>query len=147
MLAVADAPRKGDLDGRGNLSQSGLQAFCEFFLETLLGQIEYMSQQLQLEKVERRLLTYFEQREAGVADESQLKNGSAAMMRYVWLKGRVSRGELLGILSCSERTARDVLKGLLNDKVLASDSDKGEVYIKLPYHLVMALFPKLFPMQ
>ena len=32
VLANADLPRWNDLDGRGNLTARGLQAFCEFFL-------------------------------------------------------------------------------------------------------------------
>ncbi|MCX5842900.1 MAG: Fic family protein, partial [Deltaproteobacteria bacterium] len=32
-LARADAPRRNDLDGRGNLSNEGLVHFCRFFLE------------------------------------------------------------------------------------------------------------------
>ena len=35
MLMVADEPRRGDLDGRGNLTQQGLNAFCEFFLKNM----------------------------------------------------------------------------------------------------------------
>jgi Fic family protein len=38
-LANADAQRRGDLDGRGNLSLDGLNRFCRFFLETCLDQI------------------------------------------------------------------------------------------------------------
>ena len=35
-LAFADSIRRGDLDGRGNLSDSGLYAFCVFFLNPRL---------------------------------------------------------------------------------------------------------------
>jgi hypothetical protein len=33
-LAEADMPRHGDLDGRGNLSERMLKAWCEFFLDS-----------------------------------------------------------------------------------------------------------------
>lgn len=39
-LAAADLPRRGDRDGRGNLTQSGLLEFCRFFLER---SIRYLS--------------------------------------------------------------------------------------------------------
>jgi Fic family protein len=31
-LTQGDAPRRNDLDGRGNLSNEGLVKFCDFFL-------------------------------------------------------------------------------------------------------------------
>ena len=33
MLQVADEPRRGDLDGRGNLTMAGLTQFCRYFLD------------------------------------------------------------------------------------------------------------------
>src|SRR5262249_4445585 len=36
LLMAADEPRKGDLDGRGALSESALIEFCQFFLESCL---------------------------------------------------------------------------------------------------------------
>jgi Fic family protein len=41
-LMAADAPRKGDLDGRGNLSHDELVNFCRFFLKTAVDQVEFM---------------------------------------------------------------------------------------------------------
>jgi hypothetical protein len=35
-LAATDAPRRGDLDGRGNLTQADLNEFCQFFLATCI---------------------------------------------------------------------------------------------------------------
>ncbi len=43
LLMQADMVRQGDLDGRGNLSAKGLKAFCMFFLEVCIDQIEYMA--------------------------------------------------------------------------------------------------------
>jgi len=47
-LAAADRGRRNDLDGRGNLSDAGLAAHCQFFLETMLDQIQFMSDLLDL---------------------------------------------------------------------------------------------------
>ena len=41
-LMGADEPRRGDLDGRGNLTLAGLEAFCAFFLEISLDQVAFM---------------------------------------------------------------------------------------------------------
>jgi hypothetical protein len=40
LLQAADEPRRGDLDGRGNLSQAALIDFCEFFLSVCIDQVE-----------------------------------------------------------------------------------------------------------
>ncbi len=40
---AADGPRRGDLDGRGNLSLQALQRFCEFFLTVCLDQVDFMA--------------------------------------------------------------------------------------------------------
>ncbi len=40
-LAAADAQRESDYNGRGNLSERELVAFCKFFLEVALDQIRY----------------------------------------------------------------------------------------------------------
>jgi len=145
MLALADSPRQGDYDGRGNLSEKGLASFCKFYLDTMLDQISYMRKQLALETVQARITHYFGQREAGVLDEPPLKAGSADIVLYVWARGQVARGDIYRILGVSERTARDMLKGLIEDGILGSQSAKGDVFIKLPHHFVQALFPNLFP--
>src|SRR3954470_17838456 len=41
-LMAADEPRRGDLDGRGNLSQTALTEFCRFFLLTCVDQVTFM---------------------------------------------------------------------------------------------------------
>lgn len=42
-LNNADQKRWNDYDGRGNLSNRALVAFCDFFLKTALDQIEFMT--------------------------------------------------------------------------------------------------------
>ena len=60
MMDHADSPRRGDLDGRGNLSQAILRDFCEWFLSVMLDQIRFTKAAVQLETLNqryRRLLT------------------------------------------------------------------------------------------
>lgn len=40
LLAEADSPRLGDLDGRGNLSEKRLVEWCEFFIDVCLEEIQ-----------------------------------------------------------------------------------------------------------
>lgn len=42
LLMAADRSRENDYDGRGNLSEPALAAFCEFFLRVSLDQIRFM---------------------------------------------------------------------------------------------------------
>lgn len=43
LLADADVPRRGDLDGRGNLSQQALVAWIDHVLDVCLDQVEFMA--------------------------------------------------------------------------------------------------------
>ncbi len=43
-LAAADRGRQSYLDGRGALSDAALAGFCAFFLQTVLDQIQFMTE-------------------------------------------------------------------------------------------------------
>src|SRR5207302_2132037 len=55
MMDMADTPRQGDLDGRGNLSERALITFIEWFLQICLDQIRFMSGLFEIESLARRL--------------------------------------------------------------------------------------------
>jgi hypothetical protein len=55
MLMAADEPRRGDLDGRGNLTQQGLNEFCDFFLKTCVDQVAFMEGLLEPTELLRRI--------------------------------------------------------------------------------------------
>jgi Fic family protein len=59
-LTAGDAPREGDLDGRGNLSDRTLTEFCAFFLRVCLDQARYMDRLLALNGLVNRLEGYGE---------------------------------------------------------------------------------------
>jgi hypothetical protein len=44
MMDLADTPRQGDLDGRGNLSERALIDFVTWFLKVALDQVTVMSE-------------------------------------------------------------------------------------------------------
>ena len=83
-LSRADAPRRNDLDGRGNLSNEGLIQFCCFFLEVCLDQVEYMGDLLKLEELIQRTRHYVDLRNrgmvAGTSGEKQPLRPEAARM-------------------------------------------------------------------
>lgn len=140
-LAGADASRRGDLDGRGNLSDRGLSEFCRFFLETAIDQVDFMNDLLDLDSMQQRIL--FATRQLG----SQVRLGAETpdLLRDVFLRGSVSRGEATRILRKPERTARRVIGTLLEEGLLVSRGPRGRLEIGLPLKIVGYYFPKLYP--
>jgi hypothetical protein len=64
LLAAADEPRRGDLDGRGNLSQQALVDWIGYVLSVCQDQVDFMAALLKLGDMERRIaacLAYEEQ--------------------------------------------------------------------------------------
>ena len=145
-LANADAQRRGDLDGRGNLSLDGLNRFCRFFLETCLDQINYMDGLIQLDGLVGRVRGYVALRGQGMVPGTKpLKPQSAFLLEEALIRGEFARGEAPRITGLPERTAREVLKRLLEEDLLISDSPKGSVRFGIPVRTATYLFPQLYP--
>ena len=140
-LAGADAHRQGDVDGRGNLSNRGLTGFCTFFLQTALDQIDFMSSLLDLDGLQKRMSGYVERQ----VSQGELTLEAAYLLRDVLLRGEVPRGEATRITGRPERTARRILKGLLDKKLLNADTEKGPVRLNFPVGVVGYYFPRLYP--
>lgn len=140
-LALADAPRRNDLDGRGNLSHEGLVDFCQFFLETMIDQIEFMTHLLNLEELQTRIEAYVKKQVL----MKQLKPESWYLLREVLLRGEVARGEVPRITGLKERTARKILSNLLHQELLISETPKSPVRLGFPSSVVGYYFPRLYP--
>lgn len=141
-LSEADAPRRGDLDGRGNLSEAGLIAFARYFLETCLDQISFMTRMLDLTTLRARVeghLHYLSREDRAVRVEA------AAAMHHVFLAGSVPRGEFKQMTGLSARSADRAIAALLGRGLLESDSAKGEVTFGLPLETLAHYFPLLYP--
>ncbi|MHB8907778.1 MAG: Fic family protein [Syntrophales bacterium] len=148
-LARADAPRRNDLDGRGNLSNEGLISFCRFFLEACLDQVEYMGGLLRLEELVERIRRYIELRGSGMIPgppgEKGLRNESARMLQEVLVKGEAARGAVIEVSGLKERTGRTLLGQLIVEGLLVSDTPKGDVRLGFPIHAAGWFFPDLYP--
>jgi Fic family protein len=140
-LAGADEHRQGDLDGRGNLSNKGLLNFCGFFLEIALDQVEFMSSLLELDAMKRRISGYVERQ----VRLGELQEESIYLLSEVFLNGEIQRGEASRITGKPERTARRILKDLLEKSLLISDSEKGPVRLAFPVKIAAYYFPRLYP--
>jgi Fic family protein len=148
-LARADAPRRNDLDGRGNLSNEGLIYFCRFFLDVCLDQVEYMGGLLRLEELVERIRRYVELRSSGMipgpAGEKGLRIESARMLQEILVKGEAARGSVIAASGLKERTGRSLLGQLIEEGLLVSDTPKGNVRLGFPIHAAGWFFPDLYP--
>ena len=128
LLMAADASRRGDLDGRGNLSQAALDSFCRFFLRVSNDQVSYMSSILQPSELLRRMEIYVE-------DETRagrLPKGSFPLLREALLAGEFERGLAPSLTGYKERMARTVVSKLLDAGLLVSPKSCGAAATRIP---------------
>jgi Fic family protein len=140
MMDLADTPRRGDLDGRGNLSLEALVEFVIWFCRVALDQLRFMTELFDLDRLGARLDAYVRGELHGGADAS-------ALIAEVLRVGEVARGEAGRITGRKERSAREVLSKLTDAALLVSDTPKGPVRLNFSTTSADALFPRLFPAQ
>lgn len=144
LLAEADQPRQGDLDGRGNLSERTLVAWMAFVLSLCLDQVRFMKTMLDLDSLENRLAAclHFEQGER----KSGARIETLRPLHYLFLSGRsLERGEFKTMSGLGDRVATAALGALLRRGLLVSDSPQGRVRFGVPMHALRFLFPALWP--
>jgi Fic family protein len=141
ILQAADAPRQGDLDGRGTLSQKALVEFCEFFLKICIDQVEDMNNLLNFKVLSERMRIHVEEMIA----MKELPKGSYALLREALLIGEFERGKAQEITGFKDRAAREVLYALVKKGLLLSDTPRGPVRLGFPIDVVERWFPLLYP--
>jgi Fic family protein len=140
MMDHADSPRRGDLDGRGNLSLKALEEFVIWFCEVALDQLRFMSTLFDLPTLSERLELY-------VRRTLQLPEGAAKLALALLHRGELARGEATQVTGSAERTARQLLSRLVDSGLVASSTPKGPVSLRFDTISAEALFPRLFPAQ
>jgi len=138
MMDLADTPRQGDLDGRGNLSLKALTEFTLWFLRVCLDQVQFMSGLFDLDNLGRRLRTYVERNE-------KLKPEAARLLEEALIRGEFDRGEAPRITGVPERSARRIVNDVVEAGLLASETPKGPLSLRFPDEALETLFPRLFP--
>jgi Fic family protein len=144
LLAAADEPRRGDLDGRGNLSEAALVDWIDYVLDVCLDQVQFMRGQLSLDGMERRIAACltFEQE----ALRSGVRLEALRPLHYLFLSGQeIERGEFKLMTGLGERTAVSLMTALVKRGFLRSDSPQGKVRFGLPLHALRFYFPALWP--
>ena len=142
-LMACDTPRRGDLDGRGNLSAEALEEFTKFFLNTCIDQVRFMEGLVQPNRLRNRILLWAEEEtRAGV-----LPSKSGALLEAVLFRGEIKRGDAGQILGISSRSATRVISVLIQKGILTSQSVKGPLSLAFPSVLAERWMPGLFPPQ
>ncbi|MGD9629828.1 MAG: Fic family protein [Pyrinomonadaceae bacterium] len=152
-LDAADFPRESDLDGRGNLSNRTLTAFCEFFLDVCLDQTKYMSSVLALGDLLPRIDSYAAKRSEGsIVDEKGVKASpmhprASFILREAAIIGELPRNKIVEIVGMSERSARTVAKSLIDEGLLVPTTEwhRSTLRLGFPPHAAVYWFPNLFP--
>ena len=142
-LANADQPRRGDLDGRGNLSESGLIEFIEFFLNVCIDQAQFMTQMLDMQTMSDRIaacLAFYSHRA-----DSQVRMEALQPLRVMFMTGEMERGDFKLMTGLQTRTAERLLRGLFDLRLVVSDSPKGKLRFGVPLHALRFYFPALWP--
>lgn len=141
LLMAADRPREGDRDGRGNLTQRGLIAFCQFFLESALDQISFMSELLEPQALLRRMELHVEEE----IRTRRLPRGSFVVLREAALNGEVERGRVAALTGYEERAARMISAKLIERGMLISASSRAPLRLGFPATVAERWFPRLYP--
>lgn len=140
MMDATDSPRRGDLDGRGNLSQEALIEFVIWFCRVALDQLQFMSRLFELDTLRSRLDTY-------VRDTLDAGDAGAALAAELLRVGRVYRSDAPRIMKRSERSARDTTKKLAQAGLLTTRSAQSPLTLRFTASAAEELFPRLFPAQ
>lgn len=146
MLAAADSLRRGDYDGRGNLSEKALTEFCYFFFEIANDQISFMKKLLSLDGLYSRIISYVTRRaDNTIPDEKSLRLEAKYVLTEVMMRGEIPRGEVARLIGMGERTATDLIAQLLNEELVTSTSHRAPLQFSVPAKVVGYYFPDLYP--
>ncbi|MCW3152797.1 Fic family protein [Achromobacter spanius] len=139
-LACADAPRQGDLDGRGNLSEKGLVQWVEYFLDVCEDQVAYMTRMLALDSMKTKIHAAVQVETA----HGRLRAEAALPIYFLFAAGPVSRGEFIQMTGLGERTGRSLLAAALKSGLVASDTPRGPVRFAFALDALPLLLPSLY---
>ncbi|MCW5655594.1 Fic family protein [Hydrogenophaga sp.] len=144
LLAAADEPRAGDLDGRGNLTERGLEQWVAYVLVTCQDQVRFMTEALALDGMKNRMaacLTYEEQ----VVRQGVRTEALRALHYLFATQGELERADFKAMLGMGERLASAQVSALLKRGLLESDSPHGKLRLGVPQHALRFYFPRLWP--
>ena len=144
LLAAADEHRRGDLDGRGNLSERALIDWIEYVLDVFLDQARFMGQQLNVGNMKDRIAACLQ------FEESVVRRGvrtAALQPLYVLFvtAEAMPRAEFKQMCGLGERQATQLISDMLGEGFLKSESAYGPLSFGIPPRALRFYFPALWP--
>ncbi|MGB3752052.1 MAG: Fic family protein, partial [Arcobacteraceae bacterium] len=97
-LEYADMVVQGSQDGRGPLSNKGLNYFLDFMLKISLDQVEYMSKYLKIDSLGNNIEKYVKLSQSGLFEKEPLPKYSELVFKELLIKGSITRGEVANII-------------------------------------------------
>ncbi|MCP4195173.1 MAG: Fic family protein [Planctomycetaceae bacterium] len=140
-LAASDAPRRGDRDGRGTLSEAALAEFTRFFLQTCIDQVVFVEGLMRPERLRDRIMIWAEEEMRSGA----LPAKADTVLKSVLLQGTLSRADAVTLLGVNERTVRRITSALIDSGALTSTSTRAPLQLAFPAKLAGRWMPGLFP--
>ncbi len=140
-LMACDEPRRGNLDGRGTLSETALADFTRFFLEMCLDQVRFMEELIEPERLRSRILLWAE-------EEIRLGNlpaKSTNVLEVLLYRGSLPRGDVADVVGAGDRQARRIVSALAEYGVIVSESSRAPLKLAFPAKLASRWMPGLFP--
>lgn len=144
LLQAADEHRRGDLDGRGNLTQAGLLDWINYTLDVCIDQVQFMAQQLQVgsmrDRIQAAMAFEVHTVKSGVREEALLP------LHYLFAtQAELGRADFKTMTGLGDRLATQLLTNLLRRGFLATDSAYGKVRFAVPRHALRFYFLALWP--
>lgn len=140
-LEAADQGRRGELDGRGNLSDAALADFCTFFLETMLDQIQFMSGLLGLPALRTRVERYFQFQALHLV---RYREELMRIARTLVDEGEIPRSHVQQITGKGATVSVEIIKLGLEEGYFETPSPKGPLRVAFPAKIHEFYFPQLF---
>ncbi|CAI8953321.1 Fic family protein [Pseudomonas sp. IT-196MI5] len=141
-LTMADRPREGDLDGRGQLSQRRYFEFIEFMLQVCHDQVDYMIAAVDPSQLRERVIRAFRYNERLL--QQGIRPESAPAIIALITQGSLPRNEIKTFTGLTPRPAIDELSRLIKVGLVESRTPKSRVVTPgLPAWFAQDVFPDL----
>ncbi|WP_180203350.1 Fic family protein [Pseudomonas sp. SbOxS1] len=141
-LTMADRPREGDLDGRGQLSQRRYFEFIEFMLQVCHDQVDYMTAAVDPSQLRERVIRAFRYNEKLL--QQGIRPESAPAIIALITQGSLPRNEIKTFTGLTPRPAIDELSRLIKVGLVESRTPKSRIVTPgLPAWFAQDIFPDL----
>lgn len=140
-LERADRGRLNDYDGRGNLSDQHLAEFCQFFLSSILDQMDFMLRLIKPSELRERIGVYVAIQLIHL--DQRMRERLTRLLCELCCRDELPRGEVANLLGVKDTTARIVIRTAIEHGLITSESEKGSLHLHFPVKVAEIYFPTL----